>query len=190
MSYIQYPQVTIRLPEWTGTFLAGYPDTYKSVDERMDMVVALSAENIRHAKGGPFAAAVFDENGKLVAPGVNLVRTENCSILHAEMVAIAIAQKRVGRYDLGDGTRYAFELVTSTEPCSMCFGALHWSGIKRLVCGARRDDAVSIGFDEGPKMAEWIYELNRRGIEVLCDIRRDDARAVLRDYIAAGGIIY
>jgi hypothetical protein len=33
----------------------------------------------------------------------------------------------------------------------MCFGAIPWSGRRRLVSGARSSDAEDIGFDEGPK---------------------------------------
>jgi tRNA(Arg) A34 adenosine deaminase TadA len=72
----------------------------------------------------------------------------------------------------------------------MCFGAVPWSGVRRLVCGARDEDARAIGFDEGPKLADWVTALNDRGITVLRDVLRDDAVAVLRDYIASGGIIY
>ena len=43
----------------------------------------------------------------------------------------------------------ADEMVASTQPCAMCLGATPWSGIRRLVCGARDEDAEEIGFDEG-----------------------------------------
>src|SRR5947207_4729259 len=46
--------------------------------------------------GGPFGAAVFETaSGRLVAAGVNSVtRLQNC-VLHAEVVAIMLAQHRV-----------------------------------------------------------------------------------------------
>jgi tRNA(Arg) A34 adenosine deaminase TadA len=47
-------------------------------------------------------------------------------------------------------------MVVSTEPCALCLGAIPWSGIRRLVCGARDEDARSIGFDEGEKVPYWI----------------------------------
>ena len=47
-------------------------------------------------------------------------------------------------YDLGGlGDGRAFELVTTTEPCAMCLGAIPWSGLSSVVCGARDQDAVS-----------------------------------------------
>jgi tRNA(Arg) A34 adenosine deaminase TadA len=71
-----------------------------------------------------------------------------------------------------------------------CFGATTWSGVRRLVCGARDEDARAIGFDEGPKLPDWVGALEERGISVVRDTCRDEAAAVLRDYAESGGLIY
>jgi len=184
------PEVTIRLPEWVEGFLAGCRDRFPDAGDRMNFVIALARQNVRYETGGPFAAAVFDNDGRLVAPGLNLVTTSNCSVLHAEVVALALAQKVVNRYDLSDGGRLVFELAAVAEPCVMCIGAVHWSGVKRLLCGARGDDAQAIGFDEGPKPTDWAAALAQRGITVQLDVLRGEATAVLKEYVAGGGIIY
>ena len=63
--------------------------------------------------------------------------------------------------------------------------------IDRLLIGARAEDVMELTeFDEGPLPADWIGELNKRGIEVVRDLRRDDARAVLRRYGESGGDRY
>jgi tRNA(Arg) A34 adenosine deaminase TadA len=72
----------------------------------------------------------------------------------------------------------------------MCFGAIPWSGVRRLSCGARAADAEAIGFDEGAKPRDWVGELARRGIEVVRDVGRKEAVAVLRAYSDAGAEIY
>ena len=60
----------------------------------------------------------------------------------------------------------------------------------RLVTGATKADAESIGYDEGPVFPEsWAY-LERRGIEVLRGVRREAARTLFAEYQAAGGVIY
>ena len=105
-------------------------------------------------------------------------------------MALVLAQRVLGRYDLSDGGRLHYDLFATTEPCAMCFGALPWSGVQRLVCGARDEDARAIGFDEGPKMIDWVTALNDRGIAVVRDVLRPDAVAVLKDYAATGGTIY
>jgi len=187
---MKLPEITIRLPRWISTFLEASETIFPTMEDRMGFVIDLSKQNIDHETGGPFAAAVFDDAGKLLAPGVNLVMSTNCSILHAEMVAIALAQKILDRYDIGDGGRARFSLYASTEPCAMCFGALPWSGIRQLVCGARDEDARIVGFDEGPKLKNWISALNERHIDVVCDVLRNEAAAVLRCYAESSGIIY
>lgn len=72
----------------------------------------------------------------------------------------------------------------------MCFGAIPWSGVSQLICGARDEDARAIGFDEGPKLTDWVSALNSRGITVRRDVLREEAVAVLREYSSSGGVIY
>ena len=69
----------------------------------------------------------------------------------------------------------------------MCFGAIPWSGVNRLICGARDKDARDVGFDEGPKVKNWVAELRSRGITVLRDVLRKEAVAVLSEYAATAG---
>jgi tRNA(Arg) A34 adenosine deaminase TadA len=153
--------------------------------------VELSRLNVRNGTGGPFGAAIFErETGRLLAPGVNLVVGSGCSVFHAEMVAVMVAQKVLETFDLGSEGLPPYELVASTEPCAMCLGATPWSGVRHLVCGARDEDARAVGFDEGAKMAEWVGSLEDRGISVELGVLRDEAVAVLREYAALGGEIY
>ena len=185
-----FPAFNIRLPDWVEGFWGEADQVFPSVEDRMDLVVELSRQNVKRNIGGPFGAAVFDSEGRLIAPGINMVVFSNCSILHVEIVALALAQNILGRYDIGDAGRLCYDLVASTEPCAMCFGAVPWSGVSRLICGARDEDARDVGVDEGPKLPNWVAELNSRGIKVLRDVRREKAAAVLREYVAAGGPIY
>jgi tRNA(Arg) A34 adenosine deaminase TadA len=170
--------------------LKASPEVFSTFEDRLRFVIALARQNVQYKTGGPFAAAVFDGGGRLIALGVNLVVISNCSVLHAEIVALILAQKALKRYDLSDGGRLHYELVAAAEPCAMCFGAVTWSGVRRLVCGARDEDVRAIGFDEGPKVDDWIAALNDRGITVVRDVLREEAAAVLREYVAAGGTIY
>ncbi|HST44222.1 MAG TPA: nucleoside deaminase, partial [Luteimonas sp.] len=91
-----------------------------------------------------------------------------------------------------DGVRAGpYTLATSAQPCCQCFGATVWAGIDRLLIGARASDVEALTeFDEGPLPADWVGELQRRGIEVRRDLERDGACAVLADYGRAGGRRY
>ena len=66
-----------------------------------------------------------------------------------------------------------------------------WAGIDRLLIGARAEDVMALTeFDEGPLPADWVGELERRGIAVTRDIERDAACDALRAYSARGGARY
>ena len=183
-------EVVLRLPQWLREFVMEREVRFDTREARMRFAIDLARQNVEHKTGGPFGAAVFEgDSGRLIAPGVNLVEPLNCSIAHAEMVAIAMAQQAIGSYDLGAGGMFC-ELVTSTEPCAMCLGAIPWSGVRRVLCGARGEDACAIGFDEGAKPGDWVGALETRGIEVVRDLCRDEAQAVLQQYLTAGGRIY
>jgi tRNA(Arg) A34 adenosine deaminase TadA len=189
---MRFPEVTLRLPDWVEDLLPRSGDRiFRTVEDRMRFAIELSRANIQHGGGGPFGAAIFErETGRLLAPGVNLVTSLECSVFHAEMVAIMVAQSVIGDFDLGGPGRPSFELVASTEPCAMCLGATPWSGVRHLVCGARDEDAESVGFDEGAKPSEWVPTLERRGISVQRDVLREEAASVLREYADGGGEIY
>ena len=161
------------------------------IEERMQLVIDLSRLNIEQGTGGPFAAAIFDlETNRLVSPGLNLVLSSNCSVAHAEITAIIIAQQKLGSYDLSDSGAGRYELVSSTEPCAMCLGAVCWAGLRQLVCGARDEDARVIGFDEGPKSNDWQDQLAKRDIRVIRDVARGAAVKILKRYADQGGLIY
>jgi tRNA(Arg) A34 adenosine deaminase TadA len=188
---MQRDTITITLPAWMGKFLGSAEIFRQTTKERMRLVIDLSRLNVEQGTGGPFGAALFEtESGRLVAAGVNLVTSENCSILHGEIVALMLAQRTLGSFDLGSPGIPACELVTSAEPCAMCLGAIPWSGVRQLVCGARGEDVEAIGFDEGAKPEEWVKSLEQRGIRVVRDLLRDEALAVLGSYTAQGGAIY
>jgi tRNA(Arg) A34 adenosine deaminase TadA len=181
----------LRLPAWVPDVVHAHAGPWREAQARMALAVALARSSVERGSGGPFGAAVFERrSGRLLAVGINLVLASGCSHAHAEMVALALAQRVHPVRPAGARPPPALELVSSSEPCAMCFGALPWSAVQRLVCGARASDAEAIGFDEGPKPARWAAALERRGIEVLRDVGRQEAVAVLRAYAGAGGPIY
>jgi tRNA(Arg) A34 adenosine deaminase TadA len=186
----QLANVEFFLPEWISSYIQNV-EFIEKIEDRMKYVIEASRLNIQYGTGGPFAAAIFEkDSGKLISLGVNLVTTQRLSILHAEMVAIALAQRQLGTYDLGASDLAPHELVASTEPCAMCFGAIPWSGVCRVVTAARDRDARSVGFDEGAKVSDWQKALEDRGIEVIPNVLAKEASEVLFDYASHGGRIY
>lgn len=180
----------ITLPDWLRAALTA-PPRAPTTEDRMRMVVAFARQNVERDTGGPFAAAIFErDSGAIVSAGVNSVTRLGNSALHAEVMAIMFAQRRLGTFALAAPELPTLELYTSCAPCAMCLGAIHWSGIKRVVCGAPRERVMAIGFDEGPVFPESYAYLARRGVEVVTGVLADDAAAVLEDYQRRGGAIY
>ena len=177
------------LPAWVAD-AADFTRTFPDSDAQIAFAIELARLNVVHASGGPFGAAVFDAAGRLIAAGVNRVEPLQSSLAHAEIVALAAAQQKSGRARLnGDGRRYT--LATSAQPCCQCYGAIVWAGIDELLVGARAEDTESLaGFDEGPLPTDWPGELERRGIRVVRDLRRDAARTVLAAYARLGRVRY
>lgn len=177
-------------PDWLPDFVA-WDRVYPGDEQRMSLAVGLARENVRRDTGGPFGAAVFvSDSGRVIAAGVNSVTRLLNSVLHAEIMALMMAESRLETYALGAPGAPACELVTSCDPCAMCLGAALWGGVGRIVTGASKEDATALGFDEGPVFpASWAY-LEERGIAVRRGVLRAEAVAVLEYYRDSGGPIY
>ncbi len=186
---ISHPVIQIEYPDWVDE-IVNWDKAYESDDDKMRLAIGLSRTNVERGTGGPFGAAIFEsKSGRVVSAGMNsVVRYNNCT-LHGEMVAFMMAQQRLESFSLkNNGIRH--ELFTSCEPCAMCLGTTLWSGVERLVCGAARDDASRLAFEEGPVFPESYTYLEERGIEIVHGVLRDEARAVLELYRTQSGKIY
>ncbi len=184
------PVVHVEYPDWVSD-VVDWSRPYTSDDERMRLAIAVSRANVERGTGGPFGAAIFErESGRLVSVGMNsVVRLNNCT-LHGEMVAFMMAQRRLETFTLNAPGLPAHDLFTSCEPCAMCLGATLWSGVRRVVYGAGRADASRLNFEEGPVFPASYTYLEDRGIEIVRDVLRPEARAVLELYRATNGHIY
>jgi tRNA(Arg) A34 adenosine deaminase TadA len=182
--------VHVEYPGWVNS-VVDWEQTYPGDEERMRVAIDVARANVERATGGPFGAAIFEAtSGRLVAVGMNsVVRLNNCT-LHGEMMAFMMAQNRVASFTLNAPNLPVHELFTSCEPCAMCLGATLWSGVQRVVYGASRDDASRLKFEEGPVFPESYQYLEDRGIRIVRNVLRDEARAVLEMYRAKGGKIY
>lgn len=177
----------IPLPAWLAELETKLSDNHviATMEEQARFTIRLALENVKHGTGGPFGAAIFHcETGKLIAVGVNCVVPSAQSWAHAEMTAFAHAQNKLGSHELKN-----CRLVTSCEPCAMCFGATPWSGVCELVYAAPGTMARAIGFDEGDKPDDWHGALEKRGIRVFGPMLEEEAVQPFNLY-SQSGIIY
>jgi len=184
--------LSLELPDWATGALNALPTHLATPEERMAAVIEFSRQNFLNNTGGPFAAGVFErDSGRLVVIGVNRVMHHNCSSAHAEVMALSLAQKMLGVYDLGGEGLPAHELVVNWRPCAMCFGAVLWSGVRSLVIAGDGPELEQItGFDEGPVAEDWRGELARRGIVLTEDVQRDKAIEAYKEFAASQNFVY
>lgn len=185
-------RVNAQLPDWLVRELHTYTARLPTAEERVGLTNTLAARNYKEGNGGPFAALVVDhKTGELISLGVNVVLSSGLSSVHAEVMALSLAQARLGAWDLGSAGNRELELVVNWRPCTMCYGALIWSGVKHLLIAGDGPECEGLtGFDEGPLPSDWKAELERRGISVTSGVRRDDAIAVFAAYGRSGAIVY
>lgn len=75
--------------------------------------------------------AVIVHNGKIIARGENRVQKSKNPTLHAEIVAINHACKKLGTKFLDD-----CDIYITLEPCSMCATAISFARIKNIYFAA------------------------------------------------------
>ncbi len=185
-----HPVVHVEYPSWVDD-VVNWNRRYSTDEVKMRLAVAVARENVERETGGPFGAAILERaSGRVVAVGMNSVVRLNNSTLHGEIVAFMMAQQRVGSYTLNSPGAPVHELFTSCEPCAMCLGAALWSGVRRLVYGAAREDAARLNFEEGPVFEASYRYVEERGLAVTGPFLRDEAREVLELYRARRGTIY
>ncbi|MCB9076202.1 MAG: nucleoside deaminase [Anaerolineaceae bacterium] len=185
-------QIRLELPDWAIAELNQLPTHLPTYEEQMAAVIKFSRLNIQHQTGGPFAAGVFErDTGRLVVIGVNRVVPHSCSSAHAEVLALSLAQHRLGTFDLGGPGLPAHQLVVNWRPCAMCYGATIWSGVQRVVIAGGGPELEDItGFDEGPIHPNWRHELQIRGIDLVEDVMKVEAIQVFHEFAASNQLVY
>jgi len=107
----------------------------------MKNAVSITKKGIKNGQT-PFGAVIV-KDGKIIASAHNQVWKDTDITAHAEIKAIQEACKNINSIDLSGATIY-----TTCEPCPMCFSAIHWAKIEKIVYGATIKEAINAGFNE------------------------------------------
>jgi len=127
----------------------------------------------------PFAACIV-KDGEIIACEHNAVWQETDSTLHAEVHAIRVAERRLRTIDLSTCTIYS-----TTEPCPMCFAAIHWARIDRIVFGNFIADARKLGFSELTISNQQMKEIGGSPVEIVSGILRSEVDELFKRWGAA-----
>jgi len=144
------------------------------------MLAAITAarRNLRRAAGGPFGACIVRED-QVIAVACNTVLARRDPTCHAELNAIRLASRRLGTHELSDCRIYS-----TTEPCPMCFAAIHWAGIDTVVYGTRIADVARLGFRELTISNRTMQRLGGSTIRIVPGVLRDECLELLREWEA------
>ena len=102
------------------------------MEDSFYMKEAINEARLAKAEDEVPIGCVIERNGKIIARSHNYTYKGKSALKHAEILAIARANEKVGDFRLSDCTMYV-----TMEPCSMCAGAIINSRIKRLVVSLR-----------------------------------------------------
>lgn len=139
----------------------------------LDRAIALSSAGMAAGEGGPFGAVVVMD-GRIIGEGWNRVVGSGDPTAHAEVVAIRAAAQRLGGFSLAGAVIYS-----SCEPCPMCWAAIAWARIDRLVYANTAGDAAAIGFDDGVLWDQMGLPIDTRELSAV-HVPSDDAADVFR----------
>ncbi|MEK4227863.1 tRNA adenosine(34) deaminase TadA [Solibacillus sp. FSL H8-0538] len=144
--------------------------------DRLFMQEALIEAKKAGALGEVPIGAVIIYNDKIIARAHNLRETTQNAVMHAELMAIQEACKKIGSWRLEEMTLYV-----TLEPCPMCAGAILQSRVPRVVYGARDSKAGCV---------DSLYHLlNDSRFNHECDVMEgmlaDECGQVLTDFFRA-----
>jgi guanine deaminase len=139
----------------------------------MQLAIHEARKNLTNMQGGPFGACIV-KNRRVIALARNTV-LENDATCHAEINAIRIASKKLGTPDLS-----GCEIFSTTEPCPMCFAAIHWAKIAKIYYGTSIADAQKRGFNELAISNSKLRKMGRSKVVIVKEQSRKECLNLLQ----------
>ena len=150
------------------------PDTN---DDRHYMSLAIE-EALKGVREGqtPFGACIV-RNGRVIAADHNQVWQNTDITAHAEIVTLRNACRAENSIDLSNAVIYS-----TTEPCPMCFAAIHWARITRIVYGASIQDAADHGFHEIHLSNQQIKQIGNLQLDITPGVMRERCLGCFKEW--------
>ncbi len=139
----------------------------------MRLALREAEKNFPTLDGGPFGAAIV-KNDHVLSVGRSTVLRDQNPVCHAEINAIFRATRQLGSFDLS-----GCEIYSTTEPCPMCFSAIHWSRISRIYYGTSIQDVKKLGFNELSISNEKMKQLGKSKVKIVKGFSLDDCKQLL-----------
>ena len=141
----------------------------------MRLAIRDARKNLKDLWGGPFGACIA-RDGEALAISRNMVLRRDATC-HAEVNVIRTASRKLGTYDLS-----GCHIYSTTEPCPMCLGAIHWARLGLLVYGTSIEDVKKLGFNELAISNATMLALGGGKVPVHRGFLLDECRQLLEDW--------
>lgn len=145
----------------------------------MERAYEMARRATEHDAGRPFGA-VLVVDGRVVAEYSNCELATHDPTKHAETGLITTFAPKLGRDTLARATLY-----TSSEPCTMCCGAIRFAGIRRVIYGtteARFLLVLGAPPDPHPLTSKEIFARTAPGTVVLGPLLEAEGLAIHEAY--------
>jgi len=142
----------------------------------MKLAIQSAQGGIKKSSGGPFGAVIVRGN-QPIAVAHNEVLKNHDATCHAEVNAIRIASRKLKRFDLSDCVIYS-----TTEPCPMCFSAIHWARIRKVIFGTSIADVQKRGFHELSIPSQKMKREGKSPVSLKAGFMKKECRALLTDW--------
>lgn len=137
------------------------------------MSLALKEAEKALKKGEVPIGCVIVHDDRIIGRGHNLRETKNDPTLHAEIVAIKKASKKLSSWRLTNSTVYV-----TVEPCIMCMGAMILARVKRIVFGC---------YDKKSGACGSLYDISKdkrlnHRIDVISGVMKKECREMIQGF--------
>jgi tRNA(Arg) A34 adenosine deaminase TadA len=143
----------------------------------MRLAIKEAQKNFKTMAGGPFGACII-KGKRVLAVARNTVLKKDATA-HAEINAIRAASRKLKSFNLSGCVIYS-----TTEPCPMCFAAIHWSGISQVVYGTTILEAKRIGFNELTISAAKLKKIGKLKIKLTKSVLANECRKLFESWAA------
>ena len=144
-----------------------------TTDEKYMKIAIKQAKKAFSIGEVPIGAVIVKDN-KIIAYGYNKRETKQNALLHAELVAIDKACKKLGSWRLPGCTLYV-----TLEPCAMCGGAIINSRIGRVVYGAFDKRFGALG-----SVCNLLEMPFNHKAEITSGVMQEECLSIIQDFFA------
>ena len=128
----------------------------------------------------PFGCVIVDPSGEIVVRNHDRVIQHGDMSSHSETLAVREAIGSVETQNLTD-----YQLISTIEPCAMCFTTAWLNRISRIVFGATMEDVYYITQQKQREMTITASEMNHRSgntIELVGGVLANDCKNIFKSY--------